>query len=181
MTLGPIQEALDLHGQTQPLGTRHLHQVHHTGPSQRRLGRDVADPGGSELHKGRIVVRGKLVTRGQRKRPDYILYWKPNIPLALLEAKDNTRSVGDGIQQSLDHAETLNIPFVFSSNGDGFVFHDRTGVSTPRETTLSLDAFPAPTDLWAWFRAWKGLDGDAEPIVLEDFYDDGSGKAPRYD
>lgn len=130
--------------------------------------------------KGRIIVRGKLVTRGQGKRADYILYYKPNIPIALIEAKDNTHSVGDGIQQALDYAETLNIPFVFSSNGDGFVFHDRTGASTPRETTLSLDAFPAPTDLWARFRVWKGLDGDAERIVLQDYYDDGSGKTPRY-
>jgi type I restriction enzyme R subunit len=130
--------------------------------------------------KGRIIVRGKLVTRGQGKRADYILYYKPNIPIALIEAKDNTHSVGDGIQQALDYAQTLNIPFVFSSNGDGFVFHDRTGASMPRETTLSLDAFPAPTDLWARFRAWKGLDGDAEQIVLQDYYDDGSGKTPRY-
>ncbi|MEO1473910.1 MAG: DEAD/DEAH box helicase family protein, partial [Pseudomonadota bacterium] len=130
--------------------------------------------------KGRIIVRGKLVTRGPGKRADYILYYKPNIPIALIEAKDNTHSVGDGIQQALDYAETLNIPFVFSSNGDGFVFHDRTGASMPRETTLSLDAFPAPTDLWARFRAWKGLDGDAEQIVLQDYYDDGSGKTPRY-
>lgn len=130
--------------------------------------------------KGRIIVRGKLVTRGQGKRADYILYYKPNIPIALIEAKDNTHSVGDGIQQALDYAETLNIPFVFSSNGDGFVFHDRTVTSTPRETTLSLDAFPAPADLWARFRAWKGLDGEAERIVLQDYYDDGSGKTPRY-
>lgn len=130
--------------------------------------------------KGRIIVRGKLVTRGQAKRADYILYYKPNIPIALIEAKDNTHSVGDGIQQALDYAETLNIPFVFSSNGDGFVFHDRTGASTPRETTLSLDAFPAPTDLWARFRAWKGLDDDAEQIVLQGYHDDGSGKTPRY-
>jgi type I restriction enzyme R subunit len=130
--------------------------------------------------KGRIIVRGKLVTRGQGKRADYILYYKPNIPIALIEAKDNTHSVGDGIQQALDYAATLNIPFVFSSNGDGFVFHDRTGASAPRETTLPLDAFPAPTDLWARFRAWKGLDGEAERIVLQDYYDDGSGKTPRY-
>jgi type I restriction enzyme R subunit len=130
--------------------------------------------------KGRIIVRGKLVTRGQGKRADYILYYKPNIPIALIEAKDNTHSVGDGIQQALDYAETLNIPFVFSSNGDGFVFHDRTGASDPRESTLSLDAFPSPADLWARFRAWKGLDGEAEQVVLQDYYDDGSGKTPRY-
>src|SRR5664279_1530548 len=77
--------------------------------------------------KGRIIVRGKLVSRGKAKRADYILYYKPNIPLAIIEAKDNTHSVGDGMQQGLEYAFTLNIPFVFSSNGDGFVFHDRTG------------------------------------------------------
>ena len=130
--------------------------------------------------KGRIIVRGKLVTRGQGKRADYILYYKPNIPIALIEAKDNSHSVGDGMQQALDYAETLNIPFVFSSNGDGFVFHDRTGASDPREVALSLDAFPAPADLWARFRSWKGLDDEAEQVVLEDYYDDGGGKAPRY-
>lgn len=130
--------------------------------------------------KGRINVRGNLVTRGKGKRADYVLYYKPNIPIALIEAKDNTHSIGDGIQQALGYAETLNIPFVFSSNGDGFVFHDRTGASSPRETTLALDAFPSPADLWTRFRAWKGLDAEAEKIVLQDYHDDGSGKEPRY-
>ena len=87
--------------------------------------------------KGRIIVRGKLVSRGQAKRADYVLYYKPNIPLALIEAKDNTHSVGDGMQQGLDYATTLGIPFVFSSNGDGFVFHDRTGTGAQVETNLS--------------------------------------------
>lgn len=130
--------------------------------------------------KGRIIVRGKLVTRGQAKRADYILYYKPNIPLALIEAKDNSHSVGDGMQQALDYAATLDIPFVFSSNGDGFVFHDRTGLSNPREANLALDAFPSPADLWARYRAWKGLDAEAEQVVLQDYYGDGSDKAPRY-
>jgi type I restriction enzyme R subunit len=130
--------------------------------------------------KGRIIVRGKLVTRGRAKRADYILYFKPNIQLALIEAKDNSHSVGDGIQQGLDYAATLDIPFVFSSNGDGFVFHDRTGLGSTKETNLSLDAFPSPADLWARFCAWKGLDADAEQLVLQDYFEDGSGKAPRY-
>ena len=130
--------------------------------------------------KGRIIVRGKLVSRGQAKRADYVLYYKPNIPLALIEAKDNTHSVGDGMQQGLDYATTLDIPFVFSSNGDGFVFHDRTGRSATVETDLGLDAFPSPADLWARYRAWKSLDAEAEQIVLQDYFDDGSGKAPRY-
>ncbi len=130
--------------------------------------------------KGRIIVRGKLVSRGKGKRADYILYYKSSIPIALIEAKDNTHAIGDGMQQGLDYAETLNIPFVFSSNGDGFVFHDRTGAGAERETTLGLDAFPPPGDLWARYRAWKGLTPEAEAIVLQDYFDDGGDKAPRY-
>ena len=130
--------------------------------------------------KGRITVRGKLASRGKGKRADYILYYKPNIPIAVIEAKDNNHAIGDGMQQGLDYAETLNIPFVFSSNGDGFVFHDRTGTSAERETTIGLDAFPSPDDLWARYRAWKGLTPEAEAVVLQDYFDDGGGKAPRY-
>jgi type I restriction enzyme R subunit len=130
--------------------------------------------------KGRIIVRGKLVSRGQAKRADYVLYFKPNIPLALIEAKDNAHSVGDGMQQGLEYAATLDIPFVFSSNGDGFVFHDRTGAGGAHETNLALDAFPSPDDLWARYATWKGLTPETEKIVLQDYFDDGSGKAPRY-
>ena len=130
--------------------------------------------------KGRIIVRGTLVTRGQARRADYILYYKPNIPLVVIEAKDNSHSVGDGMQQALDYAETLNVPFVFSSNGDGFVFHDRTGASTPRETDLALDDFPPPAELWARYIAWKDLAPEAERIVLQDYHEDGGGKDPRY-
>ncbi|MBM2813126.1 MAG: helicase, type site-specific restriction-modification system restriction subunit [Chloroflexi bacterium] len=79
--------------------------------------------------KGRIIVRGQMVKRGKAKRADYILYYKPNIPLAVIEAKDNHCSMGDGLQQALEYAQTLQLPFVFSSNGDGFVFHDGTARS----------------------------------------------------
>jgi type I restriction enzyme R subunit len=130
--------------------------------------------------KGRIIVRGKLVCRGKAKRADYVLYYKPNIPLALIEAKDNSYSVSDGMQQGLEYATTLNVPFVFSSNGDSFVFHDRTVSGAATETNLALDAFPSPAALWARYRAWKGLTPEAEQIVLQDYFDDGSGKAPRY-
>jgi type I restriction enzyme R subunit len=84
------------------------------------------------------------------------------------------------MQQALDYAVTLNIPFVFSSNGDGFVFHDRTGTSMEQEATLSLDAFPSPKELWSKYRAWKGLTPDEEAIVLQDYFEDGTGKGPRY-
>lgn len=107
--------------------------------------------------KGRIIVRGKLVTRGKAKRADYILYYKPNIPIALIEAKDNSYPVGGDMQQGLEYVATLDIPFVFSSNGDGFVFHGRTGRSEKREAELSLSAFPTPDALWQKYRAWKGL------------------------
>ena len=130
--------------------------------------------------KGRIIVRGKLVSRGKAKRADYVLCYKPNVPVAVIEAKDNTHAIGDGMQQALDYAETLQVPFVFSSNGDGFVFHDRTGAGVEKETTLTLDAFPSPGDLWARYCAWKGLTSEVEAIVLQDYFDDGSGKTPRY-
>ena len=130
--------------------------------------------------KAPIHVRGKQVSRGQAKRADYILYYQPNLPLAIIEAKDNTHAIGDGMQQALDYAAALEIPFVFSSNGDGFVFHDRTGMAAQRETTLGLGDFPAPADLWNRYWIWKGLTPDAESIVLQDYFDDGSGKEPRY-
>lgn len=151
-------------------------------PAVQRAGWDVLSQIREEVGftKGRIIVRGKLVTRGKAKRADYILHYKPNIPIALIEAKDNNCSVGDGIQQALEYAEALNIPYVFSSNGDGFVFHDRTGKSEQKEVTLSLDAFPSPADLWGRYRTWKGLAPEEEALILEDYYDYGSGKSPRY-
>ncbi|WP_290894451.1 DEAD/DEAH box helicase family protein [Hoeflea sp.] len=106
--------------------------------------------------------------------------YKPNIPLAIIEAKDNKHAIGDSLQQGLDYAETLAIPFVFSSNGDGFVFHNRTGLREVKEESLRLDKFPSPDDLWRLYNAWKGLDGSAKALVLQDYYDDGSGKAQRY-
>ena len=150
-------------------------------PALRKAGWDEMTQIREEVHftKGRILVRGKLVSRGKAKRADYVLYYKPNLPIALIEAKDNNHSVGDGMQQALDYADTLNIPFVFSSNGDGFLFHDRTGTAA-RETTLALDAFPPPGELWARFRTWKGLTSESEKVVLQDYFDDGGGKTPRY-
>jgi type I restriction enzyme R subunit len=129
--------------------------------------------------KGRIIVRGKLVTRGKAKRADYVLYYQ-HFPIALIEAKENNCAVGHGMQQALDYAVTLDIPFVFASNGDGFVFHDRTGLSAQIETTLVLNGFPSPATLWAQYCTWKGLAPEQEKIVLQPYYDDGSGKEPRY-
>src|SRR5206468_2535159 len=152
------------------------------GPAIKRAGWDGMMQIREEVAftKGRIIVRGKLVTRGKAKRADYILYYKPNIPIAIIEAKDNNHSVGDGMQQALDYAETLSIPFVFSSNGDGFVFHDRTGTLPKVESTLALEGFPSPARLWSIYREWKGLSSIQEEIVLQDYFDDGGGREPRY-
>ncbi|WAF85205.1 DEAD/DEAH box helicase family protein [Metapseudomonas otitidis] len=130
--------------------------------------------------KGRIIVRGKLHSRGESRRADYILYHQPNLPIAVIEAKDNNHSVGSGMQQALGYAEALDVPFVFSSNGDGFLFHDRSGTGSQVETQLSLQQFPSPDELWQRYCQWKGLDVPARQKVEAPYYDDGSGRMPRY-
>ena len=130
---------------------------------------------------GKIYVRGKLTARGARKRADYILYYKPNIPIAIVEAKDNKHSVSAGIQQGLEYAKILDVPFVFSSNGDGFLFHDKTQTSGKIETELDNDSFPSPQELWAKYKKHKGIETpEAEKVVAQDYYFDGSGRSPRY-
>jgi type I restriction enzyme R subunit len=129
---------------------------------------------------GRIYVRGKIHARGTQKRADYILYYKPNIPIAIIEAKDNTHTVGAGLQQALGYAHILDIPCVFSSNGDGFRFHDRTATGSDIETDLPLGSFPSPEQLWAKYKAHKGIADAVAPVVAQDYFTDGSNRAPRY-
>ena len=126
---------------------------------------------------GRVIVRGKLHTRGKRKRADYILSYQANLPLAVVEAKDNKHSVGAGMQQGLGYAETLDIPFVYASNGDAFIEHDRT---TCTEREIPLDQFPSPQELWDRYRAAQALTPAMEPVVAQPYYTDLSGKEPRY-
>ncbi|QXH47613.1 DEAD/DEAH box helicase family protein [Pseudomonas xanthosomatis] len=130
--------------------------------------------------KGRIIVRGKLHSRGESRRADYILYHQANLPLAVIEAKDNKHALGAGMQQALGYAEALDVPFVFSSNGDGFLFHDRSGTGAQKETELSLEQFPSPDELWQRYCQWKGLSGESQQKAEAPYYDDGSGRMPRY-
>ncbi|OYT95700.1 MAG: restriction endonuclease [Pseudomonas sp. PGPPP3] len=130
--------------------------------------------------KGRVIVRGKLHTRGQARRADYVLYHQANLPIAVIEAKDNTHGPGDGMQQALDYAEALDVPFAFTSNGDGFVFHDRSGTGAQVETHLTLAQFPSPAELWRRFCTWRQLDATSAPKAQVPYYDDGTGRAPRY-
>ncbi len=130
---------------------------------------------------GKIYVKGKLTARGTRKRADYILYYKPNIPVAIIEAKDNNHSVRAGMQQALDYAQILDVPCAFSSNGDGFIFHDRTAEGETIETELDLDSFPSPEQLWQKYKKFKGIETpEAEKIVTQDYYLDASGRKARY-
>jgi type I restriction enzyme R subunit len=151
-------------------------------PSIKKAGWDIDTQVREEVGftDGRIYVRGKLHTRGAQKRADYILYYKPNIPIAVIEAKDNNHTVGAGVQQALGYAETLDIPFVFSSNGDGFIFHDQTVTSGDIESELDLDSFPSPEALWGKYKAYKGISEAAAPIVSQEYFADGSGRSPRY-
>jgi len=129
---------------------------------------------------GKIFVRGKLTARGKRKRADYILYFNAN-PVAIIEAKDNNHSLNAGIQQALDYATILDIPCVFSSNGDGFLFHDRTATGRSIETELTLEQFPSPEDLWNKFKIYKGITSEEqERIISQEYFSDGSGRKPRY-
>ncbi|WKZ64464.1 MAG: DEAD/DEAH box helicase family protein [Saprospiraceae bacterium] len=142
---------------------------------QTQLGREIF------FTDGRIYVKGKMTARGKRKFADYILFYKPNVPIAIIEAKDNNHSVKAGIQQALGYSNTLDIPFVFSSNGDGFYFHDKTVTSGNIETELSNDEFPSPEQLWEKYKKYKGIeDKELENVVSTDYFSDGSGRSPRY-
>lgn len=130
---------------------------------------------------GRIYVKGNLTTRGKRKRADYILYYKPNIPIAIIEAKDNKQSVMAGIQQGLKYATILDIPTVFSSNGDAFYEHDRTTSSGSVEREFPLHEFPTPEQLWERYKRYKGITTpEAEQISAQDYFFDGTSRSPRY-
>jgi type I restriction enzyme, R subunit len=130
--------------------------------------------------RGRVIVRGKTTTRGEAKKADYILFHKPNIPIAVIEAKDNNHAIGAGMQQALDYAEILDVPFAYSSNGDGFVEHDRTGKASVVERELTLEQFPSPAELWARYRVAKGLTPAQEEVATQDYFIDGAKKPPRY-
>ncbi len=129
---------------------------------------------------GRVIVGGKTVKRGEAKKADYILYHKPNIPIAVIEAKDNNHSIGAGMQQALEYAEILDVPFAYSSNGDEFLEHDRTQTGSIVEREFPLSQFPTPAELWSRYRQWKGYTETQEGLATYDYYDDGSGKTPRY-
>ena len=132
------------------------------------------------LSPGRILVRGKLHARQAAKSADYVLFLKPGLPLAVVEAKDNKHSLGAGMQQAQEYADRLDVPFVFSSNGDGFLFHDRTITTGVVERELALGEFPSPDELQRRWLVWKGIEPEAPEVkvVEQDYYF--QGKELRY-
>lgn len=123
------------------------------------------------LTRGRVIVRGKTVKRGESKKADYLLSYKPNLPLAVVEAKDNNHSVGDGMQQALEQAEILDVPFAYSSNGDAFLEHDRTVTSGPVTREIPLEQFPTPEELWTRYCQAKGFSPAQTAVAIDErFY-----------
>jgi type I restriction enzyme R subunit len=133
-----------------------------------------------KLRDGKVIVRGQVAARQKVKSADIVLYHKPNLPLAVIEAKANKHEIGKGMQQALDYAGLLETPFVFASNGDGFIFHDKTPLAGPTETEITLDEFPSPEALWLRFCQWKGYSDKQIPVITQSYHDDGAGKSPRY-
>lgn len=126
---------------------------------------------------GRVIVRGNITSRGRRKRADYLLSYKTNLPLAIIEAKDNKHSIGAGMQQGIEYADILDVPFVYSSNGDGFLEHD---MFTGKERMLGLDEFPSSQELWSRYLSAKGLNKEQEELITEPYYYQPGDKQPRY-
>lgn len=151
-------------------------------PSIQEAGWNVQKQIREEVHftEGRIIVKGETVKRAKGKKADYILYYKSNLPIAIVEAKDNNHSIGDGMQQGLDYAEILDIPFVYSSNGDGYLEHDRTASEGMIERELSLQQFPSPDELYQRYKLWKGITDEEEEVIKQDYYYSPTSKTPRY-
>jgi len=135
------------------------------------------------LTPGPIVVRGQMSARNKKKRKfaDYVLYWEKGVPVAVVEAKENNYTVSHGMQQALGYADILEIPSAFSSNGDAFASHNKVPKDNEDvEVEFPLDAFPSPQELWERYKKFRNIEDDAEELVTEPYYEDGSGKEPRY-
>lgn len=135
----------------------------------------------TKITDGKINLRGNLVSRGPAKRADYILYLNTNNPIAVVEAKDNKHSISYGLQQAKAYAIMLDVPFAYSSNGDGFQEFDRL---TGKERTLSMDEFPSEAELIARFKAESnegaGLTPEQNAVLNQPYYSSQNCYPPRY-
>jgi type I restriction enzyme R subunit len=130
-----------------------------------------------------VTVRGNVASRNKKKKKfaDHVLYREPSVPTAVVEAKDNHHTVSQGLQQALGYAEILSVPSAYSSNGDAFASHNKVAeAGEDIETQLPLEAFPPPAALWQRYKKHRGIKDSEEPLVLQPYYEDASGKEPRY-
>lgn len=126
---------------------------------------------------GKINVRENVAQRSKGKKVDYLLSYKSNLPIAIVEAKDNKVTVSHGIQQAIDYANDLDIPFAYSSNGDGFYEHD---MITGEEKEIGINEFPTPKELWQRYLKGKNIDEEQEKLITEPYYFLDINKTPRY-
>lgn len=137
-----------------------------------------------EITKGQVIVKGNASSRNKNKilKPDFTLYYKLGIPLAVVEAKSNEFSIEHGISQAINYTRYLEVPFAFSSNGEGFCFHDKTAISPEKmEKIIALDEFPSPEELWKKYTKWKKWNKEQEHFCSEDYHSDDDGdRTPRY-
>lgn len=133
-----------------------------------------------KITNGRIIARGTVCKREAPLKADYVLFYKPNKPIAVIEAKDNNHTMADGMQQALQYADMMDVPFVFSSNGDGFVFHNKFITEGPAEINLPLDEFPSPETLWKMYHEQNHISPVQDTVIDEPYYSDNPDKQPRY-
>lgn len=133
-----------------------------------------------KVTNGRIIARGKSCKREAPLKADYVLFYKPNKPIAIVEAKDNKHTMADGMQQALQYASMMNVPFVFSSNGDGFIFRNKYVTEGDAEVTLALDEFPSPETLWKMYHEQNRISSSQDKVIDEPYYSDNPDKQPRY-
>lgn len=126
---------------------------------------------------GKINVRENVAQRSKGKKVDYLLSYKSNLPIAIVEAKDNKVTVSHGIQQAMDYANDLDIPFAYSSNGDGFYEHN---MITGEEKEIGINEFPTPKELWQRYLKEKNIDEEQEKLITEPYYFLDINKTPRY-
>ena len=135
----------------------------------------------TKITDGKINLRGNLISREKPKKADYVLYLNPNKPIAIVEAKDNKHSMSFGLQQAMTYSEMLDVPFAYSSNGDGFFEHD---FLTGKERELSLDEFPTEEELINRYKAesnnGEGLSSQEEKIIEQPYFSSMNSYPPRY-
>lgn len=131
----------------------------------------------TRITDGKINLKGNFVFREKPKRADYILYLSANNPISIVEAKDNTHAVSHGLQQAMTYAQMLDIPFAYSSNGDGFMEHD---FLTGQEREIGLDEFPSEQELATRYKQESGLTPRQETILEQPYYSSQNTYPPRY-